>query len=92
MGELTIITTKVSRIKALLKDYSNTNFKIQNIKEAIKEKHEVPALAAAIAIGDRIVAAAATGERRYDSEEKVRVTDAFQIGSITYIRKNARKS
>ncbi len=49
----------------------------------IRSEHPVPALAAALVRGDRIVAAAAVGVRVEGREEPVRLDDRFHLGSCT---------
>jgi CubicO group peptidase (beta-lactamase class C family) len=51
--------------------------------EAIRARHSAPALAAAIVMNGRIVAEGATGFRKQGADVRVKVTDAFQLGSIT---------
>lgn len=50
---------------------------------AIRAKHGVPALAAAMMRGDALVASAAVGVRAEGSEEPIRLGDAFHLGSCT---------
>jgi CubicO group peptidase (beta-lactamase class C family) len=51
--------------------------------ESYLEKHELPALAAAVVHGDRIVGAGVFGERKIGSGVRVRLEDKFHIGSCT---------
>lgn len=51
--------------------------------EAIRTKHQLPALAAAACVEGRIVELGATGVRRSDATEMVTVNDLWHIGSCT---------
>jgi CubicO group peptidase (beta-lactamase class C family) len=51
--------------------------------EPVRAAHRVPALAAAIIRGDRIVAMGAVGVRIAGSSVPVNITDRFHIGSCT---------
>jgi CubicO group peptidase (beta-lactamase class C family) len=51
--------------------------------EEIRERHKLPALAALIIEGDRIVESAAVGVRRAGSPEPVTINDRFHLGSCT---------
>ena len=50
--------------------------------EKIREQHHLPSLAAALVVGDKIVAASAVGVRRWGSPEKVTRDDAYHLGSV----------
>jgi CubicO group peptidase (beta-lactamase class C family) len=50
--------------------------------EIIREKHHLPSLAAALVVGDKIVAASTVGVRRWGSPEKVTRDDAYHLGSV----------
>src|SRR5262245_3948717 len=56
---------------------------LHEILEPIREKHEVPALAAAVVNGNGLVAVAAVGVRKQGDETAVTVDDRFHIGSDT---------
>jgi CubicO group peptidase (beta-lactamase class C family) len=51
--------------------------------EPLREKHGLPALAAAVVKAGAIVASGATGVRAYNSTIRVTITDRFHIGSDT---------
>jgi CubicO group peptidase (beta-lactamase class C family) len=51
--------------------------------EAIRVKHNFPALAAAVVVGGKIVATNAVGFRKHGSTEMVSVNDKFHLGSVT---------
>jgi CubicO group peptidase (beta-lactamase class C family) len=49
----------------------------------LRERHDVPALAAAVVVGGRVVALGADGVRRRGSDAKVTTSDRFHLGSCT---------
>jgi CubicO group peptidase (beta-lactamase class C family) len=49
----------------------------------IRDKHKLPALAAVIAVGDRVVASGAVGVRARGFETPVTIDDRFHLGSCT---------
>jgi CubicO group peptidase (beta-lactamase class C family) len=51
--------------------------------EAIREKHDLPALAAAVVVDGEIVVTNAVGFRRSGGPEHVTVDDRFHLGSVT---------
>ncbi|MBU0533795.1 MAG: beta-lactamase family protein [Candidatus Omnitrophica bacterium] len=51
--------------------------------EEIRIKRKLPAVAAAIVIGDRVVVASAVGLRKWGEDIPVTRNDAFELGSIT---------
>jgi CubicO group peptidase (beta-lactamase class C family) len=51
--------------------------------EPIRQKHQVPALAAAVIQEDRVVALGAVGVRKLGSPETVTMSDRFHLGSDT---------
>jgi CubicO group peptidase (beta-lactamase class C family) len=51
--------------------------------ERIRAKHHLPALAASLVVGDRVVAASAVGHRRVGDPRRVTQNDRFCIGSVT---------
>ena len=51
--------------------------------EAIRSKHKLPAIAAAVADDERIIASAAIGVRRLGESTSVELQDRFHIGSCT---------
>ncbi|MBW7906775.1 MAG: beta-lactamase family protein [Phycisphaerae bacterium] len=57
--------------------------RLDHLLTPIREKHGVPALAAAIVTADGISAAGAVGRRRADADTGVRLGDRFHIGSCT---------
>ena len=56
---------------------------LAELLEAARGTAGLPALAAAVAQGDRVVDVAAVGVRRIDQSNAVEATDCFHIGSIT---------
>ena len=56
---------------------------LREILEATRQEGSLPAVAAAVVIGDRIVAASAVGERKFGDATPVTRNDAFELGSIT---------
>ena len=56
---------------------------LEGILEPLRNEHGVPALAAAMVQGDRLVAIGAVGERAQDSGEAVTVHDRWHLGSNT---------
>lgn len=56
---------------------------LTSILTPIREKHKLPALAAVIAVGDRVVASAAVGVRARGSETPITINDQFHLGSCT---------
>jgi CubicO group peptidase (beta-lactamase class C family) len=56
---------------------------IDALLEPIRRKHDMPALAAAVVEGDRIVALGAVGVRKYGATVAVKVNDQFHLGSDT---------
>ena len=53
------------------------------ILEPIREKHDLPALAAAVVRGEKTVAVGAVGVRKFRVKKPVTSDDAFHIGSCT---------
>ncbi|MEW6306865.1 MAG: serine hydrolase domain-containing protein [Verrucomicrobiota bacterium] len=51
--------------------------------EAIRVKHKLPALAAAVVLDGKIVATNAVGFRKHGGAEPVTVNDRFHLGSVT---------
>jgi CubicO group peptidase (beta-lactamase class C family) len=56
---------------------------VSKMLETIREKHNFPALAAAVVVDGKIVATNAVGFRKFGGEEKVTVNDQFHLGSVT---------
>ena len=56
---------------------------VSQMLEDIREKHNFPALAAAVVIDGKIVVANAVGFRKNGGAEKVTVDDKFHLGSVT---------
>jgi len=56
---------------------------LARLLEPIREKYDLPALAAAVIIDGKTVAWGATGFRRYSTDVKVASDDKFHIGSCT---------
>lgn len=55
---------------------------LRDALEPIREKHHLPALAAALVVEDKIVAASAVGVRRWGSPPRSRRDDKFHLGSV----------
>src|SRR5947209_901422 len=51
--------------------------------ENIRQKHNLPALAAAVVVDGKIVVTNAVGFRKNGGAEKVTVDDKFHLGSVT---------
>lgn len=51
--------------------------------ESVRQKHKLPALAAAVAVDGKIVMTNAAGFRKEGGVERVTVNDTFHIGSVT---------
>jgi len=56
---------------------------VSQMLETIREKHNLPALAAAVVVDGKIVATSAVGLRKNGGTEKVTVDDEFHLGSVT---------
>ncbi len=56
---------------------------VSQMLEGIREKHNLPALAAAVVVDGEIVTAGAVGFRKNGGTEKVAVDDKFHLGSVT---------
>ncbi|MDR3402019.1 MAG: serine hydrolase [Chthoniobacter sp.] len=56
---------------------------VSQMLESIREKHNFPALAAAVVVDGKIVVANAVGFRKSGGLEKVTVDDQFHLGSVT---------
>ena len=53
--------------------------------EKVRRRYDLPALSAAIVVGDRVVAASAVGVRKYGTNVAVTQNDPFHLGSITKV-------
>jgi hypothetical protein len=56
---------------------------ISQLLENIREKHNLPAVAAAVVVDGKIVVTSAVGFRKNGGAEKVTVDDKFHLGSVT---------
>ncbi|PYK60642.1 MAG: hypothetical protein DME21_11180 [Verrucomicrobia bacterium] len=56
---------------------------VSQMLETIREKHNFPALAAAVVVDGKIVVTNAVGFRKNGGTEKVTVDDKFHLGSVT---------
>jgi len=56
---------------------------LADLLETVRERHGLPALAAAVVRGDDLVERAAVGRRRADEETPVTLDDRFHVGSVT---------
>ncbi|NBV22619.1 MAG: class A beta-lactamase-related serine hydrolase [Proteobacteria bacterium] len=56
---------------------------VSQMLETIREKHNFPALAAAVVVDGKVVVTNAVGFRKFDGPEKVTVDDQFHLGSVT---------
>ncbi len=57
--------------------------KLSEILRPIREKHDIPAMAAALVGPEKVLAVCADGVRRRGAEQKVTVEDRFHLGSCT---------
>jgi CubicO group peptidase (beta-lactamase class C family) len=56
---------------------------VSQMLENIREKHNLPALAAAVVVDGKVVATSAVGFRKNGGTEKVMADDQFHLGSVT---------
>ena len=70
------------RIKDNNRDIPDPKWLHQEV-ERVRAKHKVPALAACLVIGDKVVAASAVGYRKMGDPTPVTQSDRFCIGSVT---------
>lgn len=56
---------------------------VSTMLENIREKHNLPALAAAVVVNGKIIVTNAVGFRKNGGAEKVTVDDKFHLGSVT---------
>jgi CubicO group peptidase (beta-lactamase class C family) len=56
---------------------------VSDLLRPLRERRDVPALAAALVVGDRLAAVGADGVRRRGSPERVTTADRFHLGSCT---------
>lgn len=67
-------------LKAPMIPYSDP---VSQMLENIREKHNLPALVAAVVVDGKIVMSNAVGFRKFGGPEKVTVDDEFHLGSVT---------
>lgn len=75
-----IVFVRGSDPKAPAIEYSDP---VSQMLETIREKYDLPALAAAVVVDGKIVATNAVGFRKSGGPEKVTVDDKFHLGSVT---------
>ncbi len=68
---------------AIFPDRGNSEDGLQNILEAVRARHGLPAVGAAVIKGKRLVALKAIGSRKHGSDIKVTDKDKFHLGSCT---------
>lgn len=56
---------------------------VSRLLESLRQKHQLPALAAAVVVDGRIVVTNAVGFRKEGGTERVTVNDTFHLGSVT---------
>ena len=64
------------------KDYHDWK-ELQDLVEQVRRDAEVPAIAAAVVRGGKMVEKAVTGVRRYDRPHRIQIDDRFHLGSLT---------
>jgi len=75
-----IVLVRGSGPKTTSIEYSDP---VSQMLENIREKHHLPALAAAVVVDGKIVVTKAVGFRKYGGAEKVTADDKFHLGSVT---------
>src|SRR5690242_19915267 len=75
-----IVFVRGRDIKTAAIEYSDP---VSQMLETIREKHNFPALAAAVVVDGKIVATNAVGFRKSSGPERVTVDDRFHLGSVT---------
>jgi CubicO group peptidase (beta-lactamase class C family) len=78
LGAIVFVHGRNSKTPAI--EYSDP---VSQMLEAIREKHNLPALAAAVVVDGKIVVTNAVGFRKNGGPEKVTVDDKFHLGSVT---------
>ena len=56
---------------------------LDDVLEPIRSRHELPALAGAVALGDKLAAIGAVGVRKHGAPARVTAGDRFHLGSLT---------
>ncbi len=57
--------------------------RLERILERLRSKHNLPGLAAAVIIGDKVLARGVTGVRRLEAPDRIELDDRFHIASCT---------
>ncbi len=78
LGAIVFVRGRDTKTPAI--EYSDP---ISQMLENIREKHNLPALAAAVVVDGKIVVTNAVGFRKNGGAEKVTADDKFHIGSVT---------
>ena len=78
LGAIVFVRGRDAKTPAI--EYSDP---VSQMLENIREKHNLPALAAAVVVDGKIVATNAVGFRKNGGAEKVTVDDKFHLGSVT---------
>ena len=60
-----------------------STYDLRALLESVRAEYKLPAMAAAIVMGERVFASDAVGVRKLGSDVPVKVTDKFHIGSCT---------
>lgn len=78
LGAIVFVRGRDTKTPAI--EYSDP---VSQMLENIREKHDLPALAAAVVVNGKIVVTNAVGFRKNGGTEKVAVDDKFHLGSVT---------
>jgi CubicO group peptidase (beta-lactamase class C family) len=78
LGVIVLVRGRAPKAPAI--EYSDP---VSQMLESIREKHNFPALAAAVVVDGKIVVTNAVGFRKNGGTEKVTVDDKFHLGSVT---------
>ena len=76
-----VIAALFASASAAQNDKNKTN--VSEMLETIRDKHKLPALAAAVVVDGKIVVTNAVGVRRHGVATKIAPGDKFHIGSVT---------
>ena len=78
LGAIVFVRGRETKAPAI--EYSDP---VSQMLETIREKHDLPALAAAVVVDGKIVVTNAVGFRKNGGPERVAVDDKFHLGSVT---------
>jgi len=62
---------------------NHANEQVREILQSLREEHKLPAMAAAVIVDGKLIAAEAVGTCQYGGSEPVTIHDAFHMGSCT---------